>query len=127
MKRINNFLSVSGWPEPLSRGILNGLLPCGAVYISALVCVSFSEWTDVVLYMILFGAGTSPVFVSAWLMAGKISKRLIKKLNPVYRALPVIVGIMMILRGAGLGIPYLSPSAIVKSDMNVEIENCCKP
>jgi sulfite exporter TauE/SafE len=63
------------------------------------------------LYMVLFGLGTAPLMTAAALM-GKLARG---KWGPALRkAIPVfvvIIGLLFVLRGMGLGIPYLSPAA----------------
>jgi uncharacterized protein len=106
-------------------GALNGLLPCGAIYTAALFCSTFTEVSDAVVYMALFGVGTLPVFVSAWLfMSTKLTMPL-KNLRFAYKFLPLIVGALMILRGVNLGIPFLSPELSHQPE-KTEIKNCCK-
>lgn len=104
-------------------GAMNGLLPCGAVYIAALYCAGLNTGSDAIAYMGLFGIGTMPVFVAAWLLVGKKLNAGLMRLRIIYRLLPLLVGILMILRGANLGIPYLSP----KSEMSSKkpVQKCC--
>jgi hypothetical protein len=49
----------------------------------------------------------------------------VKRFTYLYKALPFIVGVLMILRGANLGIPYLSPG-VDQTNQTVEVKNCCK-
>jgi hypothetical protein len=60
--------------------------------------------------MIVFGLGTIPMMSLAILLGNflKVSVR-----NKIQKAIPVfvvIIGLLFILRGLGLGIPYISPS-----------------
>ena len=62
------------------------------------------------LYMALFGIGTIPLMTSA-IYLGKFLNATIKQ--RIQKAIPVfvvIIGLLFILRGMGLGIPYLSPA-----------------
>lgn len=106
-------------------GMLNGLLPCGAIYVAAMYCATFTNAFDASAYMFLFGIGTMPVFVAAWMMASKKFSLKLKPLSYAYRFLPLIVGILMVLRGINLGIPYISPG-MSQVDQKTEIKNCCK-
>lgn len=107
----------------LLLGALNGLLPCGAVYIAALYCAGLGTGSETIAYMGLFGIGTLPVFIAAWLLVGKRFSTGLSRLRNIYRYLPLLVGVLMILRGANLGIPYLSPQSAVSSEKPVQ--NCC--
>ena len=90
-------------------GLLNGLLPCGLVYIAVFGSIAISGLLESSLYMVFFGLGTIPlmsiiIYAKDWLKS-------ILKFNPK-RIIPyavAIIGILFILRGLGLGIPYVSP------------------
>src|SRR6056297_3236194 len=93
----------------LTIGFLNGFLPCGLVYMALFGAIAMGEVAQGSLYMILFGLGTVPlmttaVYFSAFLK-GNVKKR-IQRLIPVF---VVLMGTLFILRGLGLGIPYVSP------------------
>ncbi|MBI4659336.1 MAG: sulfite exporter TauE/SafE family protein [Verrucomicrobia bacterium] len=90
-------------------GLLNGLLPCGLVYAACAGAVASGEFTAGVRYMGLFGLGTIPMMLGLGLAGMKLRSILglrFQKLVPVCVAL---VGVLLILRGLSLGIPYLSP------------------
>lgn len=105
-----------------SIGLLNGFLPCGLVYMAlASAFATGAVWSGALL-MFFFGLGTLPlmyVFIlsSKWINAA--TRRYLNKIIPIW---VIILGVLMILRGANLGIPYLSPT------MNEEtqtVEHCC--
>ncbi len=97
----------------LTIGFLNGFLPCGLVYMGVFGAISQNSLWQSALYMALFGLGTIPLMTAAIylgnFLSGK-SKQHIRKAVPVF---VVIIGVLFILRGLGLGIPYLSPTPIV--------------
>jgi hypothetical protein len=103
-KRNNTFLTL---------GFLNGLLPCGLVYMAVFAALTTSSVAQGMLYMVLFGLGTVPLMTSVVYMANftsKINRRKIQKLIPV---VVVFVGALFVLRGLGLGIPYISPEPVI--------------
>lgn len=66
------------------------------------------------LYMSLFGVGTIPlmtaaVYFSSLLKGG--TKKTVQRLIPI---IVVIIGLLFILRGLGLGIPYISPEPVME-------------
>ena len=70
------------------------------------------------LYMFIFGLGTIPMMTGAIYLGSflKISIR-----NKIQKAIPIfviIIGLLFILRGMGLGIPYISPP-----DVKLHISN----
>lgn len=89
-------------------GFLNGLLPCGMVYMAmAVAFAGGSAWTGF-FAMFLFGLGTMPAL---WLLTiakkkVKLSRTFLKKMST---GIAVVVALLLILRGLGLGIPYVSP------------------
>ncbi len=91
-------------------GVLNGLLPCGFVYVALAAAITTGEVYRGVLFMAGFGLGTGPLML-AIALAGKhvqagIRRRLVA-LVPVFTA---ALAVLIILRGLNLGIPYISPA-----------------
>ncbi len=98
----------------LTIGFLNGFLPCGLVYMAVFGAVATGSLLEGSLYMVLFGLGTIPLMTTA-IYLGKFLNSTIKQ--RIQKAIPVfvvIIGVLFILRGLGLGIPYISPAPIVE-------------
>lgn len=98
----------------LTIGFLNGFLPCGLVYMALFGAIAMGNAIEGAFYMILFGAGTIPLMTSAIYFSSLLkssAKQKIQKLIPVF---VVLIGALFILRGLGLGIPYVSPKPIVE-------------
>lgn len=114
----------TGYGALFSLGVLNGFLPCGLVYIALAGAVATGNATQGALYMALFGAGTLPVMYllslgNAWM--GIRSRLAFRRVVPY---LAIVIGLLFILRGLNLGIPYLSPKM---SQPDQEIPECCHP
>ena len=96
----------------LTIGLLNGLLPCGLVYIALFGSIATaSPWLGA-LFMVLFGVGTIPLMTSAVYFGSMLkgsAKKSVQRLIPVF---VVLIGLLFILRGMGLGIPYISPEPV---------------
>lgn len=99
-------------------GTLNGILPCGMVYMALASAMNADSLTNSFLFMVLFGLGTLPLlFVFSF--AGSFSKPIFKRgFNRIIPFLYLILGIWFILRGANLDIPYLSPLLHVEGAIN---------
>lgn len=98
----------------LTIGFLNGFLPCGLVYMAVFGAVATGSLLQGSFYMVLFGLGTIPLMTSA-IYLGKFLNQTIKQ--RIQKAIPVfvvIIGVLFILRGLGLGIPYISPAPVVE-------------
>ena len=96
-------------------GFLNGFLPCGLVYMAVLGSIVTHSALKGSFYMFLFGVGTIPL-MSAVVYFGNFSKQInrkaIQKIIPVFI---IVIGVLFILRGLGLNIPYVSPSSAVSN------------
>ena len=93
----------------LALGLLNGLLPCGLVYVAGAGATAMGGVVSGVIYMAAFGAGTVPMMLAISLSGKLIPVSIRLKL---VKAIPVsvfLLGALMILRGMALGIPYVSP------------------
>lgn len=120
------------WSELLSHpglftffiaGILNGLLPCGLVYMALSISVTVTAWTDAAMQMAVFGLGTVPMLLIITVLGKKITmfrRRSIQRMIPV--TIIALSGLLM-LRGMNLGIPYLSPRISV--DETIIKTSCC--
>lgn len=96
----------------LTIGFLNGFLPCGLVYMAVFGAISAGNALYGSFHMTLFGLGTIPLMTTAiyasYVLKGTVRQK-IQKAIPVF---VVIIGALFILRGLGLGIPYVSPSPV---------------
>jgi len=93
----------------LIMGIANGLLPCGMVYIAIAGALALTKVNDSVLFMAMFGAGTLPAMMAVAYASQMINievRQLFRKAVPVFIT---IMGVILILRGLNLGIPFISP------------------
>jgi sulfite exporter TauE/SafE len=90
-------------------GLLNGLLPCGLVYAACAAAISTSDVLSGVRYMIAFGLGTLPMMLAISLMGTKLQFALRFKVQRLIPASLALVGLLLLLRGMALGIPYISP------------------
>ncbi|WP_298758625.1 sulfite exporter TauE/SafE family protein [uncultured Psychroserpens sp.] len=98
----------------LTIGFLNGFLPCGLVYMAVIASLTMQNASYSALYMLLFGIGTIPLMTTAIYLGKFLNtavKRRIQKAIPVF---VIIIGLLFIIRGMGLGIPYLSPTPVVE-------------
>ncbi|SEG09992.1 sulfite exporter TauE/SafE family protein [Flavobacterium urumqiense] len=91
-------------------GLLNGFLPCGMVYVALFGAIAMQSAGFGVLYMVLFGLGTVPLMSSVVYLNSFITIPIRNKIQKAIPYVAVIIGVLFILRGLGLGIPYVSPS-----------------
>jgi sulfite exporter TauE/SafE len=93
----------------LGVGLLNGLLPCGLVYAAVGGAAATGNVWQGGLYMIIFALGTMPVMLTLSLIGTRLSGVVHRKLNKVIPYTIAVMAILLIMRGANLGIPYFSP------------------
>ena len=91
-------------------GLLNGFLPCGMVYVALFGAIAMQSASLGVLYMLLFGLGTVPLMTVVVYVNSLIKLPFRNKIQKAIPYVAVIIGALFILRGLGLGIPYISPS-----------------
>jgi uncharacterized protein len=89
-------------------GAINGLLPCGLVYIAAAGAAATGHPLTGALHMAVFGLGTLPIMLAFGLAGRRISR--IAGLQKLVPASVVLIAVLLLLRGMELGIPYLSPA-----------------
>ncbi len=107
-------------------GLVNGFLPCGLVYAGLAGAVATGDPLQGFFYMFLFGVGTMPalfIFSFAPALRKYLPKLNTRKLIP---ALSLVLGIIFILRGLNLGIPFVSPKfEDVPKTEQITQPDCC--
>ncbi|OUS01971.1 hypothetical protein A9Q86_04780 [Flavobacteriales bacterium 33_180_T64] len=98
----------------LTIGFLNGFLPCGLVYMAVIASLVTQNAAQSSLYMVVFGLGTIPLMTTAIYIGKFLNSKVKQKIQKVIPIFIIIIGFLFIVRGMGLGIPYLSPTPIVE-------------
>ncbi len=106
-------------------GLLNGLLPCGLVYIAIAAAVATGDLYGSMVFMACFGLGTLPVMWSLAFFGNYIGQGLRQQIRKAYPVMIMAVACLLILRGMGLGIKYISPAMDTKK--GAVIKCCSKP
>lgn len=89
-------------------GMINGLLPCGFVYLSLTGAVNTGSVVTAVEYMFWFGVGTTPLMLIAGIGLGFTGRVFRNRINRIVPYAMLLLGIWFLLRGMNLNIPYLS-------------------
>ncbi len=93
-------------------GFLNGFLPCGLVYMAVFGAIASGTALEGSLYMAVFGLGTIPLMTTAIYLGNFINLNIRSKIRKAVPVFVILIGLLFILRGMGLGMPYLSPMEI---------------
>jgi len=104
-------------------GLLNGLLPCGLVYLGIAGSVATGDALKGALFMAAFGLGTLPAMMAITIVRDSISIRFREKIRRAIPVFIVVMAVLLILRGLNLGIPYVSPS--VETTGETSHHQCC--
>lgn len=123
LKMINNRLA-SGFFVPIGKlltyalqhhaghfavGLINGLLPCGFVYLALAGAINTSSPGASAQFMLWFGMGTFPLMLIAMAGTGLLTPRFRTRVNKAVPYLMIVLGCWFIIRGLDINIPYLSP------------------
>lgn len=93
-------------------GLLNGYLPCALVYAALFGAIAMQSEIYGVAYMVLYGIGTIPLMSLVVYGATFIKSNLRQSFATIVPYAMVFIGMLFIVRGMGLGIPFLSPGDI---------------
>ena len=94
--------------------MVNGLLPCGLIYLAVAAAISTGHVGSSAIVMASFGLGTMPIFTVFLLGINKISLSFRNKVNSFMPYMVMLTAFLLILRGMNLGIPYVSPKLNVE-------------
>ena len=108
----------------LTIGFLNGFLPCGLVYMAVFGAIASGNALQGSLYMAMFGLGTIPLMTSAIYLGNFLNGQVRQRIRKAIPVLVVVIGGLFIVRGLGLGIPYISPKPMTEM---VNADQDCMP
>ena len=117
-QKLGIYLNKKSTKALFSIGFLNGFLPCGLVYMALIGSMSTGNVVQGALYMTLFGVGTIPMMSLSVVLGNFVNTSIRQKIQKAIPVFVIIIGLLFILRGLGLGIPYISPS-----DAKLQISN----
>ncbi|GAA4885074.1 sulfite exporter TauE/SafE family protein [Flaviramulus aquimarinus] len=96
----------------ITIGFLNGFLPCGLVYMALFAAIASGNAINGSLYMVAFGIGTIPLMTTTIYFSHFLKGTARQKIQKAIPIFIIIIGALFILRGLGLGIPYISPAPV---------------
>ncbi|WP_316829647.1 sulfite exporter TauE/SafE family protein [Pedobacter aquatilis] len=93
----------------LFAGMLNALIPCGMVYLALATALNTGSLETGAQFMFLFGLGTTPLMLMISLGGIFLNKYIRFSSQKLIPWFVFFMGLLLILRSADLGIPFLSP------------------
>jgi uncharacterized protein len=112
--KLGHFIGNPSLFSLLVSGTLNGLLPCGLVYMALSAAVTADTALQSMVLMYAFGAGTLPMLITLTILKNKVSFLRMQHIKKLVPAIILVFGCIFVLRGMNLGIPYLSPKVVVE-------------
>jgi len=113
-------------------GMLNGLLPCGMVFLALGNAILGGDFLSSALAMLAFGIGTLPGMMLVTIMSNKLSPKIRMNLLKTVPVILSLVGALIVVRGMNLGIPYISPKLEIAKDRSLNKSSsevtmsCCR-
>lgn len=86
-------------------GVMNGLLPCGLVYLAVLGAVNSPGAGRGMLYMLFFGLGTLPLLVTTLYLRQRLGKKFKRQLSWINSFILLIAGVLLVWRGGTYQVP----------------------
>lgn len=113
-KQLGTFIARPGLPSLFMAGFLNGLLPCGLVYMALSAAITTASTLQSMELMYVFGLGTMPMLLGITLLKSRVALLQLAHFRKMVPLVMFFFGSLFVLRGMNLGIPYLSPKVEVQ-------------
>ena len=136
-KQLAKYFQQASYKSLFITGLLNGLLPCGMVYLAIAGAIAVGSLQGSIMFMALFGIGTIPMMFLLSMLGNFASLKLKRIINKAIPFVVIVVGVLFILRGLELGIMFISPPAkkleVPKTEMHsskmkaetYNMQKCC--
>ena len=111
--RFRKLFGQRSWSTLFMIGVVNGLLPCGFVYLAMAAAAASGSFTGSMGYMILFGLGTWPMMLFISLAGNFFGLRFNRVINKATPYIAAAVAVLLIMRGINMTTPgscHHSPS-----------------
>lgn len=113
--RIRTLFGKKSYGSLLLIGLFNGFLPCGFVYLAVSGSLAAGDVLKSTLFMTGFGLGTIPAMFSIGFFRDYMSLKFRKTVIATLPFFIATMGILLVLRGMNLDIPYISPTVNAES------------
>lgn len=103
--RLSIFLQNKSFQSLFFIGLMNGLLPCGLVYIALAGAISSGTIGGGFVWMIAFGLGTIPLMLVAAISRSLVKVSLRNFFKKAYPIMLIVFALLFIIRGLNVDIP----------------------
>lgn len=111
---IGKLFQTRSYSSLFTIGLLNGLLPCGLVYMAIAGAIATASVVQSSVWMAAFGLGTLPMMWVIAMVGSNLKLRFRSSVRKLYPYMIAVMACLLIVRGMGLGIPYVSPAIETK-------------
>ncbi|MEO8760912.1 MAG: sulfite exporter TauE/SafE family protein [Bacteroidia bacterium] len=126
--KIGKLFKQKQYSSLFSIGLLNGLLPCGLVYMAIVGAMATANVLQGAIFMAVFGLSTIPLMFSVSYFSNVISLKFRTGIRKTIPFMLSAMAVLLILRGMNLGIPYVSPKMeerTLSSNPTYPTMQCC--
>ncbi|MEM8585423.1 MAG: sulfite exporter TauE/SafE family protein [Bacteroidota bacterium] len=104
-KYFSMYIKKDGWTATLALGMLNGMIPCGLVYVAIISAVNTEAPLHGAMYLLAFGLGTIPLLVATSVAGKRVFQIIGFNKRYLQQALLIAVGLIFIWRGLHFNFP----------------------
>lgn len=122
---LSRLMAKPGLGVLFTMGMLNGLLPCGLVYMALSATMVTASVSEAAYTMVAFGVGTAPMLIALTILKNRAKLSGMVRLRKFVPLFMLFFGMLFVVRGMNLGIPYLSPKIAVEQN-EIKAECCHK-
>ena len=98
-KSLKHLYSLKTFAAMFMIGMLNGLLPCGFVYMALAGATASASLSGGMTYMLLFGLGTFPMMMTLTMAASFFGVRISRIYSMISPFIAIILAVFLIFRG----------------------------
>ena len=107
LRSVANLLTLESLESKFYVGLMTPFLPCGLLYAMLIRAAASGSAAEGAVTMLLFGAGIVPALVVTGLVSAYIGLRLRFLANRLAAVTILVMGVSLILRGAGVPLPFM--------------------
>ncbi len=107
IRTVGRVLALRSPGAPLLIGLLTPFLPCGLLYAMVIGAAASGGALEGSTTMLAFGAGIAPALLLTGIASSFLGARLRASANRVAAVLVIVMGTLLILRGAGVPMPFM--------------------
>lgn len=117
--------SVALSSRSFALGAVNGLLPCGVSLSAVIAAATLSSVPERMMFLLSFGVATSPALAALSLAVQSFGQRWRNRLTHASAVVMLVIGLLVLLRGMALDIPFVSPQIASFEGHHHEHQSCC--